>query len=504
MQKLQYGYQKLINDTSALNAETQGRIAEQMREQLGYLRDKNELSQYDVDYANAQLDILQKQIALEDAQNNKSQMRLQRDASGNYNYMYTANQDDIVQKQQELLDARLNAYNITKQAWLEARENMINAFDDADDKLTSIVQNMEISATEKEERITKILENLQSYIQNLSDQTGTAGDNIIGDMNDISAIIDRINKMKGGSLLSTVENYASIESRFADFVYDAIQNNGNITDSFIALKDSILEASKQYANGLGSVAGTSKDELGSALDATGEAIDTTNDSFDEFGDTLDKIESKINSLIGTLGVMTEAAKTAASSIADVVKKSTQSLVNTNVDVTTSNSSGNSTGATDTISNMTEILASSIGIALKDSGININDEAIKRIHDAFTEFASSYAQMSGIQGFDTGGYTGTWGTEGRLALLHQKELVLNADETQNILEAVQLVRQMRQNAMSPVLDISKLNLASLGNQDTIEQRVEITANFPDVQSSDEIRSALLSLADTAYVNAHRNY
>ena len=38
-------------------------------------------------------------------------------------------------------------------------------------------------------------------------------------------------------------------------------------------------------------------------------------------------------------------------------------------------------------------------------------------------------------FDTGGYTGSWGPEGRLAMLHQKEIVLNAQDTENLLSAV---------------------------------------------------------------------
>jgi hypothetical protein len=43
--------------------------------------------------------------------------------------------------------------------------------------------------------------------------------------------------------------------------------------------------------------------------------------------------------------------------------------------------------------------------------------------------------------DTGGYTGEWGPEGRLAMLHQKEIVLNAHDTENILSVVDMVRQM---------------------------------------------------------------
>jgi hypothetical protein len=45
------------------------------------------------------------------------------------------------------------------------------------------------------------------------------------------------------------------------------------------------------------------------------------------------------------------------------------------------------------------------------------------------------------GFDTGGYTGEWGSDGRLALLHQKELVLNADDTSKFLSAIEIVRNI---------------------------------------------------------------
>ena len=31
-------------------------------------------------------------------------------------------------------------------------------------------------------------------------------------------------------------------------------------------------------------------------------------------------------------------------------------------------------------------------------------------------------------YDTGGYTGKWGPEGKLATLHEKELVLNKQDT----------------------------------------------------------------------------
>ena len=38
-------------------------------------------------------------------------------------------------------------------------------------------------------------------------------------------------------------------------------------------------------------------------------------------------------------------------------------------------------------------------------------------------------------FDTGGYTGAWGQAGKLAVLHEKELVLNKYDTENLLQAI---------------------------------------------------------------------
>jgi hypothetical protein len=56
------------------------------------------------------------------------------------------------------------------------------------------------------------------------------------------------------------------------------------------------------------------------------------------------------------------------------------------------------------------------------------------------FAANTPQYK-LAGYDTGGYTGDWGNEGRLAMLHQKEIVLNASDTENFLRAVEIVREI---------------------------------------------------------------
>jgi hypothetical protein len=58
-----------------------------------------------------------------------------------------------------------------------------------------------------------------------------------------------------------------------------------------------------------------------------------------------------------------------------------------------------------------------------------------------KLGKNVSQLFTASGFDTGGYTGAWGTDGRLAMLHQKELVLNASDTENMLAAVDILREV---------------------------------------------------------------
>src|SRR5699024_4339365 len=61
-------------------------------------------------------------------------------------------------------------------------------------------------------------------------------------------------------------------------------------------------------------------------------------------------------------------------------------------------------------------------------------------------------------FDTGGYTGDWmGDEGRVALLHKKELVLNENQTKDILDVAKIVDKI--SGFIPKISASRPNLGS---------------------------------------------
>jgi hypothetical protein len=95
----------------------------------------------------------------------------------------------------------------------------------------------------------------------------------------------------------------------------------------------------------------------------------------------------------------------------------------------------------------------------------------------------------IKRYDTGGYTGSWNSkQGRLAILDEKELVLNSEDTRNILNSVSILRSITKNIGTSLLnkigkistDRFSLNSASTLS-DVIDQKVQISASFPAVNS-----------------------
>lgn len=121
----------------------------------------------------------------------------------------------------------------------------------------------------------------------------------------------------------------------------------------------------------------------------------------------------------------------------------------------------------------------------------------------------YYNTSGL-GFDTGGYTGSWGPEGRLAMLHQKEIVLNAHDTENLLSIISMVRDMSDrielNARAMQYGLTAAYTANniKSQNDTLQQEVHITAEFPNATNHSEIEEAFRNLTNLASQYANRKF
>lgn len=126
----------------------------------------------------------------------------------------------------------------------------------------------------------------------------------------------------------------------------------------------------------------------------------------------------------------------------------------------------------------------------------------------SKYPDKWFKQEDIQAFLTGGYTGAWGPEGRLAMLHEKELVLNKRDTENFLTATNILREISNmldtNALIASLGAFNLKAMTLNSpaDQVLQQEVTIHADFPNVTDHNEIELAIDNLINAASQHAYR--
>ena len=247
---MQLKFQEALNDSQSNSLATQRKITSLANEYLTYLREKNNLSEYDVKHAQMELDILQKQIALEDARDNKSQMRLQRNAAGNYDFVYGADEDAIAKANEALLAAQQESYNLSKQKYLEVYESSFEAATKTRDMVVQIATDASISVEERAERIKFIIDGLGEYLDGSSVELGEISINLYNSFVESEQLIAEENLGALTEIFDLMREQSStmdeILSESANATRDNIINNTeevttNIEDGFNNLETNMQE-----------------------------------------------------------------------------------------------------------------------------------------------------------------------------------------------------------------------------------------------------------------------
>lgn len=559
-QKLQAKYLEMLDQTDDLHI--QQMISEQMKQQLDYLREKDKLSEYDVAYANAQLDILQKRIALEEAQRNKSQMQLRRDSQGNYSYVYTADEGDVAAAEGDLLDAQNNAYNLSKEQMQQTQADSLSALQDAQQLLNDIWTNANLTLDEKTERTQTVIDSLKEYLAGTSEQLSESEKNIINDfigmaemMTDENAgrIEDVLEQVKNGNL----EAFDIIDDRWStalsNWLFNLEDFNLSTDDSFSQL----IENSVEFQDNIDSIANEVNQDFSDMGDTIAGVVDQTNELASSTADFINQLKSdsgvileyenqlesmrekiadttnemrayqqQVNQLQSDLTAKEQENANLSAEI-ETLRKENESLKNPGGSGGSGGGGSNFGGSGYSQSDLAWGIAQNIWTYGRAGGWGNDPTRSSKLTGAYgssfarqvqdiinqnwssgnlVNYGSDKFSSYSLIGYDTGGYTGSWSDgnsdakNGKLAYLHQKELVLNAADTENILKAVDIVRQMVQTLKSSAVVDTFSNIAnSISAQpsgETVEQNVHITAEFPAANSAAEIESALLSLNERA--------
>lgn len=592
-----------------------------IKEKLAQFRDEQEkqlknqayLSEYDFKLAKAKYNVLKKQIALQEAQDKKTSLRLRRNSQGNYTYQYASNSNDVLKAQKELNDANSDVYKLTKdqnQSAIEKSMSLIKQLS-SDLKAKAESEGLENVDSLTQEQIESWMQtHVGDYYTEWKMEYDAAYDDLLQSQNDYAEaaytiamnqtkktdkiwqklsddekqrwIKDSLPKL--GTAFTNYYSGINKNSREMETVIKNVWKNcntamsnykdgfGNLTTEIgvqIPAMNTILTTHQKKVEGV-------KNEWNKAVekyDAYRKTINN-NDKIKKLKESLNEVKAPIDALGTSLYIATGKVRNLQTAINKLkgkkvtvtthYKNSYTLSVNgkkasaseykaaINAGKTNLDSSGDGkiqVGDTIRVKKDVDTLPMHHSSSLKWSD-DIGYDTITASKKGSKAYIADYKGGSkpAIQyifedtnkggwisvaefkryftGYDTGGYTGDWNSsDGKIAMLHEKELVLNKEDTANMLKIVDSVREINTQSLDlssliaqQIIDTLYSNMQSIkkdftlqnqlsmkqgisNDEVTIDQNVTINADFPGVSNAQEIEKAFNSLENMATQKAY---
>lgn len=586
-------YNKLQKDIDeATSASTRERL-KTLQEEIDLRREGGKLSKYDLEILEAKYQVMQAQIALEDAQNAKNNLQLVRDRQGNWNYQYTADPGQVEQAEQDLITAQNEWYNIAKEQVTNVTGEIVGLWQECSDAVAEIYNDMTLTDQERADRAAEIYAYYTDKIKYLeeekqvavSDMTEAGNESLLtnailmGDtITDLTGLtseeIQQIVEDSGGSIIdilsgnneaikdivaSNTELIDLFENKYAEDLELMTGNTETFETDLRGLLEQCEDDFQGYQDKVEDVAretGTTLGDLADETDIVSDATDELRSRGEEAAVALWGQVDAAAALSAELSLLAEQYLAVAQAMAQLAAEQAaqveQSYIEDNTpevpEITTPDTpdtpqtepTGVGTGGAMSANQMSQLVY--------DMGLGLYDNNPVRRQQVESMYPGMYSVAQGIlndalaqdnwnyhhngakwkdtvdrlvreAGFATGGYTGEF-DNARLAFLHEKELVLNQEDTNNILAAVNAVRMLGPEffaAIERALDSSVAAGMGLMKErisgsssiqpvgDTLQQDVHIEAVFPNATDRNEIAEALSNLTNDAsqYIRRRRD-
>ena len=470
LSKLNRDIQRTLDDTDVIAGKQK---LLKLQEKINDLEAEGvEMSQYDLEYLQAEYELRMAEIELENAQKAKDTVRMSRDNEGNWSYVYTTNTDAVDEAQQKYEDALYAMQDLSSNYIDEMSEKLISTSQEMEEALASLrIQDFasiddyyaEVERIKKEygEQLALEQAELQKAIDNnkvLYDEDMTNYAKATGEKYRLAE--EFVTSFKD-SLLGSIMDSESESANFTDIIGSAVDD----------LTTGLMEAATTYYQNLEAAMNAADTSTGDFAEDTAANIDAVVEKSKEGAEAIDQMAIE----------MTEAFQ----EITDMVTNwqetygmAMEKIIQSNLDVIES------------FNNMLEALS-------------IDADKINVSYDINTS-----PEKDNPAAFDTGGYTGKWGDIGKLAVLHEKELILNENDTSNFLKAINISKvildMIETNAKYASMGLGQITPTVIKEEakETLEQIVHITADFSGVKDRNEIEEAFKSLINTSSQYANR--
>lgn len=492
--------QKAIDETTDTVAADR---LKRLQTELDVRKRNNQLNQYDLDILEAKYNLTIAQNALEEAQNAKDSVRLVRNSAGNWDYQFTANQDDVDAAQDDYNKALNDWYNIAKDQTKDIMDEILKLKQDTHDQLEEIYKDDTLNEQEKNAKIEELRKASLDKLEYLQHEYNIAMD----DMNEAGKL--------------TITDYSNTYQGNIDLIDESTKN---FEEAFKTACDEMEKAFGDYNNTLKDLA----EDTGTDLSNLRTMLDEVADSTKKVGDAGTIMSNQVWDSITAVLAQSDAFKELLVDIQRIkaeIGKDAQDMGNTY---------NNQSGARKDLGgfDLADMGVYAVARGYTDFAKNIASARAYKLNDGTTadeilnkwlaekasgqlkqsnlsegKFSELYVQLKDLMGFSTGGYT----ENGGVAILHDKELVLNQNDTTNMLSAIKILDSLAPN-LAKILDnranvgasmmATKATISSsvsaLADKDSVPivQQVQIQADFPGVTSALEIEMALNNIINDA--------
>lgn len=536
------------------------------------LKNRDKMTKADLELAQKRYDLLLAQIALEEAQKAKTTVRLQRDNEGNYGYVYTADEGDIAKAEDDMFNAENDLYNTRLRITNEYGEKIIQLNQEQADALNELwdeyYNKHSISEDEYEQKRAEIVDHYnelrKTYVHNyteaqkedarvVADAWINQDNNMIKSSTEWQKTTDKLISQTETAIRRYENTSDWLERQQERHLGNVREETEKVTTASDELKDKVndevIPAYKDLWDKVDAVYKKYSAERSEVLknikvyNDLATSLQTTIDKYRTLADVSDiKTFNSDGNVKGTNGnVKNQAGNASAGGTAggggnggnnnpgyipdnnlgkqEVKKVEQKPAQDTTLQAYLSTLNSNPSGLSDAgITYIVNKLGASSTAGQKALAIrskrdeynhlvSLGDNLVKN-KTKYQRFQTLAAEKAAGK-FNTGGYTGEWSDgSGKLAVLHSKELVLNAKDTENMLAVVDMVRQITNsidmNAASLAGGYGALSSGGSGTAgpQTLEQNVQITASFPNATNHSEIEEAFNNLINKASQYASR--
>lgn len=558
LNKLNRNIQADINKLDSVVAKT--KLRDLMKDINGYYADNVKMSEYELKNLQAQYELRLAEIALEDARNAKSEVRLTRDNEGRWGYMYTANTEEVDKAEQELEDKQYALQELQEDTLKDAGEKILSLQNDYIDAMTEL-QSSDLSDEQKQKRAEELTslyqKQLDYYYQTYAQALEASGlayeETILGQATNTKSLQEVMEtfghasiEMTGQMISETqkyqdaftqmvsditgkqINSYEEAQKAWVEYMSNTQKSlneaTTNATNNFNEVAKAIREMSEDFRDMieelmvyLARLSGEDMSLLFYSALANGDyemaeryakarrqKIDSNPDAYGEYDWDKDKMNQIIDEKQDKNNPMSQDERDAILSTAKTpyIKKT---------DWGTEMEKALQAGNYDDAGLYAEYRAYKVH---NDASLKAVAWSEAQLQEKINQYAKDPNEMSAEQKrrilatasqYDTGGYTGSWGNEGRWALLHEKELVLNKNDTSNLLTTITLLHDLmaRLDQASVWSALRELIPASAATAtEILEQNVHIEASFPNAVDHNEIEQAFENIVNLASQYANR--